>query len=240
MHDRVIGFVVVGAIALVFSPLLLDQTAQPWGEAKAQSAAPSPDLSGVWMVRERTTAFDMKEEPPMQPWAEEQFKAQSGREMDPTRSCFPYGIPRILLQPMPFEIIQLPDRVLMLFETDHWTRQIFMDGREHPGPDDLFPTWMGHSIGEWDGDTLVVDTIGRNDRTWLDHVGHPNTEALHVVERFRRADQDTLVADITIDDPKTYTKPWTGQKVFKLRPDWQVWEHVGCEDRLELTPWTDE
>ncbi len=240
MQDRLIGFIVVGVIALAFSPLMLAQTAPQGGAAKAQSSAPTPDLSGVWVVREQSDTFDMKVEPPMQPWAEAKFKALSGRELDPARSCFPYGVPRILLALRPFEIVQNPGRVLILFEQNHWVRQIHMDGREHPGPEDLFPTWMGHSIGEWDGDTLVVDTIGRNDKTWLDHAGHPNTDALHVVERYRRVDQETLVVDVTIDDPKAYTKPWSGQKVFQLRSDWEVWEHVECEERLELTPWTEQ
>ncbi|MCH8266019.1 MAG: hypothetical protein O7A06_06170 [Acidobacteria bacterium] len=240
MKDRWISFVALGGIALAFSPLLLAQTAQQPGAAKAQSATPTPDLSGVWVVRELSDTFDMKVEPPMQPWAEEKFKALSGRELDPIESCFPYGVPRIFLSRRPFEIVQNPGRVLILFEQDHWVRQIHMDGRKHPGPEDLFPTWMGHSIGHYDGDTLVVDTIGRNDKTWLDNVGHPNTDALHVVEHFRRVDQNTLVIDVTIDDPKAYTKPWSGQKVFQLRSDWEVWEHVECEERLELTPWTEQ
>ena len=231
MRSRLAGSILAGVAVLAFSPVLLAQTAPRPGEAKAQTAVPTPDLSGVWMVRERTNTFDMKGDPPMQPWAEAKFKAAT-KEVDPYLSCFPHGLPRILLVPMPLEIVQIPGRVIMLHEFDHWVRQIYTDGREHPK--DVDPTWMGHSIGRWDGDTLVVDTVGLNDKTWLDYAGHPHSDALHVMERIRRADQDTLVSDVTIDDPKAYTKPWTGQKVYKLRRDWQIMEMVLCEERLQL------
>jgi hypothetical protein len=100
-----------------------------------------------------------------------------------------------------------------------------------PHKKDLAPTWMGDSIGRWEGDTLVVDTVGFNDRTWLDQVGHPHSDALHLVERIRRHDHDTLQIDFTFDDPKAYTQPWTGEKLFKLRLDWNISEYV-CEDNF--------
>ena len=125
------------------------------------------------------------------------------------------------------EIMQAPGRVVVVFEYDHFVRYINTDGRQHPA--DLSATWMGNAIGHWDGDTLVVDTIGFNDKTWLDRVGHPHSDALHLIERFRRTDHDTLVDDITIDDSKAYTKPWTAQRVFKLKPKWEIMEFV-CED----------
>ena len=98
----------------------------------------------------------------------------------------------------------------MLFENNHWVRQIWMDGRAHPT--DRAPNWMGHSIGKWDGDTLVVDLVGLNDLTWLDASGRPHSDALHVVERYRRIGHDTLEIELTFDDPKAYTKPWTGKQ----------------------------
>jgi hypothetical protein len=130
----------------------------------------------------------------------------------------------------PFEILQTPGRVLMLFETGNSLRQIWTDGRGHPA--DLDPTWMGHSIGHWEGDILVVDTIGLNDKTWLDTAGHPHSDALHIVERIRRVDHDTLENALTFDDPKTYTKSWTSTIIYKLHSDWSIREDIVCEDRI--------
>jgi len=201
---------------------------------KSHAAPHVPDLSGVWMERETRNTFTQNE-PPMQPWAQTVYKeAKPGygprataQSQDPILSCFPPGVPRIMLIPFPLQIVQSPGMVVMLFEYDHFTRQIYMDRRDHPR--DVDRTWMGDSIGRWDGDTLVVDTVGLNDKTWLDQVGHPHSDRLHVVERIRRTDHETLEDDITIDDPKAYTKPWTGQQFFKLRPNWHLIEYV-CED----------
>jgi hypothetical protein len=198
-----------------------------------------PDLSGVWWLTARSNTFDMKEAPSMRPWAEVKFK-ETKHELDPLLSCFPPGVPRVWLQPRPFEIIQIPGRVLILYEGDHWVRQIWMNERH---PDDPDPTWMGHSIGAWDGDTLVIDTIGLNDSpdtTWLDSEGRPHSEELHVIERIQRTAPDTLTIQVTINDTKTYTKPWSGEKVFKLRGDWKIMEDVNCIERLRLTPWSPE
>jgi len=126
--------------------------------------------------------------------------------------------------------VQLPDEVVILFEYDHFVLHIYTDGREHPKNVD--PTWMGDSIGKWEGDTLVVDTVGLTDKSWLDQVGHPHSDALHVVERIRRVDHGTLQDDFTIDDPKAYTRPWTGQLIFKLRTGWDLMEYI-CEDHME-------
>jgi hypothetical protein len=133
-----------------------------------------------------------------------------------------------MLQPFPWEIVQARDRVIMIFEYQSLVRQIFTDGRGHPK--DLEPTYMGNAIGKFEGDTLVIDTIGFNDKTWLDPMGLPHSDALHVVERLRRVDHDTLVDDYTIEDPKAYKKIWTTQKTFKLKPDWQIQEYVCTEN----------
>ena len=184
------------------------------------------------------------EEPPMQPWAAAKYKQarqgvsslyqSGGDEFDPTHSCFPHGFPRIYTTPRPFEISQAARTVFMLFESDHWLRRIHTDGRSHP---EGYPiTWMGHSVGTWNGDTLVVDTIHINDRSWwLDNLAHPKSDALHVIERFRRPNQNTLEIDFTFDDPKAYTRPWTGKKVFALaEPGYEVLEDVSCEEYLDL------
>ena len=151
--------------------------------------------------------------------------------MDPIINCLPHGPTRILTgNNHPFEILQVPGRVLIHFERDHLVRQIFMDGRAHPN--DRAPGWMGHSTGRWEAGTLVVDTVGLNDLTWLDAAGHPHTDALHVVERYRRIDHDTLEVELTFDDPKAYTKPWTVRQLFKFHPEDEIREDFMCEEHL--------
>ena len=174
----------------------------------------------------------------MQPWAAEFYKAaregkpdlyEDGRdELDPSYNCFPPGTPRVFTIPRPFEIRQFPDLVLLLFETDHAVRRIYMDGRTHKG---MYPTYNGHSIGKYDGDTLVVDTAALKDLTWIDTMGHVHSDELHFVERIRRPDPNTLTIDMTFEDPKMYTKPWGGRIAFKLKPDGELEERVNCEDR---------
>jgi hypothetical protein len=188
------------------------------------------------MERDNEVTFSPKE-PPLQPWAEEIYKAAkpsygprgSPDSKDPILSCLPPGVPRILLIPFPMQIIQTPDSVFMIFEYDHYVRQIYTNRTHHPR--DLDPSWMGDSIGRWDGDTFVVDTVGLNDKSWLDQVGHPHSSALHVTERIRRVDHDTLEDDISFEDPKAFSKPWEGRQVFKLRPTWHLMEYV-CEDNM--------
>ena len=226
------------AIAIGFSSTLLTyaQNARQPLALRNQSAAASTDLSGVWLEKQNQISFSPKE-PLFQPWAEARYKgAKPGYgphatpdSQDPILNCYPPGVPRIMLIPFPMQIIQLPGQVMMVFEYDHFVRFIDLERRQHPK--DLSPSWMGDSIGHWEGDTLVVDTVGLNDKTWLDQVGHPHSDALHVIERVRRPDHDTLVDDITIDDPKAYVKPWTGQQVFTLKRGWHLLEYI-CEDNM--------
>ena len=231
MQKRLIDTFLILAAALTTMPVSFAQApgAQTSGQLKPTTKSPgaAPDLTGVWMIPQRSNTLVVKEEIPLQPWAAAKSKSLRHDKDDPNLLCLPPGVPRILLNPSPMEILQVPGRIVILHENDHLVRQIWMDGRGHPS--DLFPTWMGHSIGKWEGDTLVIDTIGLNDKTWLDSDAHPHTEAMRVTERVRRTDHDTLQFDVTIDDPKAYTKPWTGQKIFKLQSGWQIMEHV-CED----------
>jgi len=116
----------------------------------------------------------------------------------------------------------------MIFEYDHTVRQIFTDGRPHP--EDVLPTYMGHSIGKWEDDTtLVVDTTGFNDKSWLDRDGHPHSDQLHVIEKFHRVDRDNMTIDITMEDPKALVKPWISQINVQTKPDWDIMELV-CTD----------
>jgi len=228
---------------LAFSPVMLAQTAGQPATKKTQPAVHPPDMTGVWAnISETGATFNPRADPSFQPWAEAKWKANrnadpgqiisNGRvDLDPTvASCFPSGMPRLMTEVFPFEIIQVRDRVLILFERDYAVSHIWTDGRKLPQDPD--PSYMGQSVGRWDADTLVVDTIGLKDITWLDRAGHPHSDALHVVGRMRRVNHDRLQIDWTFDDPKAFTKPWTGRTIYRYHPDWTLEEFISCEDRL--------
>jgi len=230
---------------LTFSAALLGRTyaqtpAQP-APANAPTVSLNTDISGVWnaMRGNYDTASFSKGDPPMTPWGQAQFNAAKPSQgprgvkltetTDRVYKCFPPGMPYIYLQLFPMQIVQTPKEVIELFEYDHTVRHIFVDGRKHPA--DLTPSYNGHSIGYWEGDTLVVDTVGLNGKLWLDRVGHPDSDQMHVIERIHRVDDKTLQVDFTFDDPKSYVKPWTALMRFRLRPDWDIIEDV-CEDNF--------
>jgi len=191
---------------------------------------------------ERTRAaqvkmVDQRVDVPFQPWARnvyQQREATLSKE-DPEGYCLPPGIPRMMNTPFPMQIYQLPDRIMQVYEGGaHMWRIIYMDGREHPKGDKLNPTYLGHSVGHWEGDTLVVDVVGFNDRTWLDAAGHPHTEQLHVIERYTRLDTNTLHYEATIDDPGAYTKPWiVGWKVA-WQAGWDPLEYICQENNRDV------
>jgi hypothetical protein len=234
VRNHSISLIIVAALALPF--VIFAQTTQRPEAAKTRAVSAVPDFSGVWFIDEYHRNILPKEDPPFQPWAEAKFKELQSEKLhqdpddgpDPTERCIPPGIPRTMLQPFPWEIVQTRDRVIMIFEYQSLIRQIFTDGRGHPK--DLEPTYMGNAIGKFEGDTLVIDTIGFNDKTWLDPMGLPHSDAMHVIEHIRRVDHDTLVDEYTIDDPKAYTKSWTTQRTFKLKPEWQIQEYVCAEN----------
>jgi hypothetical protein len=208
---------------------------------KGPSAAANHDLSGVWNATSGIYEFAAfsKDEPPMTPWGKAKFdrarpsQGPNGVKLSETNDrvykCSPPGMPYIYIQLFPMQIIQTPKEVIELFEYDHIVRYIYTDGRKHPA--DVKPSYNGHSIGHWEGDTLVVDTIGLNGKNWLDRVGHPESSQMHILERIHRVDDKTLQVDMTFEDPKSYLKPWTAQVRFQLHPDWDILEHV-CEDNL--------
>ena len=207
-----------------------------------KTADGKPDLSGIWLVADNTYFMsltgDAKDDPvPYQPWAKavvDQHVAAQHKD-DPLALCLPPGVPRVNTNVFhPFKIIQTQREVIMLYETsaNDVFREVFTDGR--PLPKDPQPSWKGYSVGKWDGDTFVVDTIGFNDRGWLDtEKGRPQTEALHVTERFHRSNFGTLDIGITIDDPKAYTKPWSSKMTVHLQPDTELLETV-CENQRGL------
>ena len=221
LKNRWSNWILAAATFLFAAPAIFAQAANPSKPARA------PDLTGVWMIDQFHPAlFPKGTAPPFTPWAEAKFKAADTKVNDPNLACLPHGIPRLMFVPLPMEIMQLPDKVLIYQEAGNQLRQIHMN-RGHNA--DLDPTYNGDSVGRWDGNTLVVDTIGFNDVTWLDHVGLPHTDALHVVERIHRVDHDTLVDDFTIEDPKAYTKTWTTSQMYHLKPGWEIAEYV-CDN----------
>jgi hypothetical protein len=193
-----------------------------------------PDLSGVWgsdrpLVVDIGGALPKGESLPMQPWAAKLTRERLSKD-DPEANCLPTGVPR--LAPYPMKYIQMPNLFVILFEGNiHSYRQIFLNRKEHPK--ELNPTWYGDSIGNWDGDTLVVDTTGFNDRTWFDFAGHPHTEQLHTIERFRRTDFGHIEYKVTIDDPGAYTRPFTLTAHFPLQTG-DLMEYICNEDNRDV------
>jgi hypothetical protein len=233
VRNRWINLILVGVEVLACARVSCAQNDKAASSAKPFS---SRDLSGTWMG-DRIGGTVKPGEMVMTPWAQAKFDAYTklgdGRaKMDPRRDCFPLGMPRDMYEPVPIEILQMPDQVVILLENDHIARHIFLDMPEHPK--DLSPTWMGHSIGHWEGDTLVVDIVALRGETFVDLFGHPHTPNMHLTERIKRVDSNTLDEQVTVDDPKAFVKPFTIQKTYRLKPGWHVMEYV-CEDE-----WSDK
>jgi hypothetical protein len=200
-----------------------------------RTADGKPDLSGFWMPLDNVKhllnlAADMKpEEIPLQAWARELYKERidnNGKDHPGVR-CLPSGIPEKLNIPDGLKVVHTPDLLVFLYESRTIYRQVFLDGRSLPR--DAQPTWMGYSVGHWDGDALVVETIGQNGKTWLDMRGLPGTESLKVIERYTRPNIGRIDIDVTIDDPKSYTKPWSVKLAWRLVPDTDLIESI-CEE----------
>jgi hypothetical protein len=216
-------------------------------DGKPNLAAPAPrtpdghpDLSGIWEQNgnkyTQNIAADLKPgEVPYQPWAKELADARkdgSHSREDSPANCLPQGVPRVNAAPPPWRIVQTPQLIVILYEAHTLWRQIFLDGRELA--DDYVPAWLGYSTGKWDGDTLVVDTRGQNGRTWLDQLGKPASDAIHVIERFHRNDAGHMELQITIDDPKAYTKPWTVTEQVHLLTETELMEDICNENNLDV------
>jgi hypothetical protein len=244
-----ISFRVVALIAASLAPaLVVGQNAGQLGPGdltpKAAPAAPSgpaprtpdgkPDLSGLWQrpyVPDMTKTNRDKSQMgmPELPFTEAGLKAWKSYDAangDYTGTCLPFGLMRSMNSPDPMQIMQSPTYVALLYEQNTWFHIIPIDKAHHEG---ATPTWFGDSVGHWDGDTLVVDTVNFNGRTRLDTIGHPHSDALHVIERFTRTDATHIGYEVTIDDPKTFTKTWTNKRIFTLRPDWEIMEY-SCEE----------
>lgn len=198
-----------------------------------------PDLTGIWMpeppkVRDATVGLK-PDEVSMTPWAQKVFDERKTGEVsatDPDANCLPQGVPKINSAPEPFKIFQEPNEVVILYEAFGQFRQLFMDGRKPI--QDANPQWYGYSLAKWDGDTLVVESSGFNGKAWLDQLGRPSTEALHVIERFHRKDYGHMDITSTIEDPGAYTKPWTYVQPVTLLVDTELTEQVCNENNRDI------
>jgi hypothetical protein len=202
-----------------------------------RTADGKPDLSGVWhaadgrFIGNLATAGGVSA--PFQPWAATLYnERRENNGLDrPSGKCLPKSVPDgMTLPPYPFKIVQTPALTLMLYEIFVDYRQIHTDGRTLPT--ERQPSWFGYSVGRWEGETFVVQTVGITERTWLDDSGYPHSDDLHITERIRRTDFGHMEIEFTFDDPKTYTKPWSVKVPFELMPDTELLEYV-CENEKD-------
>ena len=204
-------------------------------------AKPDPRLSGP-----DTGGAEKEPWIPFQRWsaAVYNYNSMNDSKYDPEGFCLPPGGPRLMGTPYPAEIFQFPDqkRIFIVFEGGaHIWREIYMDGRPHPKSDAIkAQSWLGHSVGHWEGETLVVDTVGFNEGTWLDRAGHPHTDQLHVIERFTRPNKNTLHFEATVDDPGAYTRPWTFSWDIPWRAGQELQEYICQENNQYVRRLTDD
>ena len=228
----------------------------PMKDGKPDMSAPAPrtawntpDLSGLWEnsrgARPGEPAFSvgpplasfanvgagMKGGLPFQPWAAELLKERryNNSKNNPDARCLPMGMMQYHLHPQPRKIIQTPELILLIYEANAGLRQIFLDGRPLPGPD-AEPWWYGYSVGHWEGDTLVVETVRHHDMGWLDIWGSPLTKDGKITERYRRTSYGLLEIDVTIDDPTAYTAPFTVRVNQRIMPNAELIEFVCAEN----------
>ena len=230
----------------------------PNGKPNLAAPAPrtadrKPDLSGVWLFASPVEEGDIttpndpntqaflnlagllpKDAVAMRPAAAALFEQRgSGMGKDlPLSRCLPVGEPMSFTIPAPTKIVQTPELIVMLHEEVNSFRQIFLDGRKLPK--DPVPTWVGYSVGHWEGDTLVIESSGFNDKTWLDGFGHPHSEALRLTERWRRTNAGHMDVKITVDDLQAYEKPWTASVGLELRAGEEPMEKVCLENERDL------
>jgi len=248
---------------LVLFVLMLPPTfSQTKGNSIPRASNGKPDLTGVWQGgSERPGSWDEantglgvggtgrdpsapaapssndrpagREGAPYQPWAAQKVLESFNRRGidDPTALCLPSGIPRIVMLGLfPQQIIQTPQQVVMLYEYMNVFRVIPLNAKH---PDDLIPAYMGNSVGHWEGDTLVVDVIGFNDKTWLSGTGTLHSDSLHITERFTRVSKDRINYQVTMEDPKVFTKPWVLNSSLMLREGTRLQEYVCAENNLD-------
>lgn len=202
-----------------------------------------PDFQGVWdhpYVPDMTA--DRKDQKgagplPYTEWGADNFKNYDVSKFDYTGHCLPFGLMRsVNVGGYPIQVMQNSTYLAFLFEQNTWFHVVYMDGRDHPSAKDILPTWFGHSIGRYEKDALIVDTVGFNGKTRLDTLGHPHSDQMHVIQRFEYTDPDHLAYEVTIDDPKTYTRPWKNTRVFtRMKPGEEIIEYSCEENNRDFT-----
>ena len=251
MNDRLTGWVLAAAAVLSLASVTAGaQTGGGQGPPRASDGR--PDLSGIWQVvshaawniQDQNAAPGPPAAPwlgipasrgvvegndiPYQPWArakkEENYKNRL--TLDPETNCYLPGVPRITYMPFPFQVIQTPTSIAILYEYVHAIRNVFLDGRPHP--EGAIEWWMGDSRGRWEGDTLVVSVKHFNAETWFDRAGNFHSEDMHLTERYTFVDRDTINYEVTVEDPKVFTRPWTMRMLLYRRkePNVQLLEYA--------------
>jgi hypothetical protein len=248
MKGPVVAVIVALAAAVPSAQWLKNPTAgiprTADGRADLNAPAPrtadgKPSIAGLWrpagrIIGDLTNGMKAGQAIPYQPWAAALFKERqvNNAKDDPTSNCIVGGVPRNDFVPYPFKILETPGLVAILYEAVHSYRQIFTDGRALPK--DPNPAWLGYSVGRWDGNVFVVESAGFNDNVWLDNAGRPATDSLRVTERFVRKNFGHMDIEITIDDPKAYTRPWQVTQPLDFVPDTDLIEYICNENNRYL------
>jgi hypothetical protein len=217
------------------------QTADPPPGPLAKPSADPKDFAGVWQQKGYAIRYPVVGggQAPYLPWAAADAKRRGDAQKagkpiaDSTAQCMPSGVPRIMGAPYPIEVLQTPKQVVILHEVQHLFRHIYLN-EEHPK--DLDPTFMGHSVGHWEGDTLVVDTTAINKDTLINEAGDPHSDKMHLVERWSKSKDGTVLTDLlTIDDPGAYSKPWSIEYKYYWRPEIRFIEYICEENNRNVT-----
>jgi hypothetical protein len=237
---RIRNFIVILVALCAMLPFAPQAAGQGKGKGKGptwpQGPAPrlngKPDFSGVWQPpRMADVTVDSPcckgvGPLPFTAWGKQKWESYAAEEGDYAGACLPFGLLRSVGGPHPVQIMQSDKYISFMWEQNSWFH-ITPIGKEHPKDPD--PTWFGNSVAKWDGDTLIIDTIAFNGWTRVDTIGHPVSDQLHTIERYKRPDLGHIEYVLTIDDPKTYTKPWDSPRTWVLHPEWEIMEY-SCEE----------
>jgi hypothetical protein len=253
MRSHVTTSALVALVVLAAAPALAQAPAAMPPYTPPKTSAGQPDIQGIWQVL-NTAAWDIQDhgartgvpagqgvvqgnEIPYLPSALAKRRENEAKRatLDPESKCYLSGVPRITFMPFPFQIVQQADKINVLYEYNHTIRQIFMNGNPHP--DGHIDWWMGDSRGRWDGNTLVVDSVDFSEDTWFDRAGNYHSDALHVVERYTPISPYHMRYDVTIEDPKVFSRPWNMSTILyrRVEPRVELLEYECYAYQLEDT-----